>query len=114
MRAGGWWYYFPVALFFKTPIPFLILAVAGLRWHGREIPLHSRGDSRHRDDQRINLGIRHVLPIYAPLSILAAVAFRASWLSVLLVAWLVLGSVFAHPDYLPWFNASRGQIRTGS
>ncbi|HEX2122999.1 MAG TPA: glycosyltransferase family 39 protein, partial [Thermoanaerobaculia bacterium] len=25
----GWWYYFPLALFFKTPIPFLLLAIAG-------------------------------------------------------------------------------------
>ena len=23
----GWWYYFPVALFFKSPLPFLILAL---------------------------------------------------------------------------------------
>src|SRR6185436_7454523 len=25
-RWEGWWYYFPVALFYKTPIPFLLLA----------------------------------------------------------------------------------------
>src|SRR6476646_6679972 len=26
---NGWWYYFPIALFFKTPIPCLLLASIG-------------------------------------------------------------------------------------
>jgi len=60
-----------------------------------------------------NIGVRHVLPIYAPLSIATAAAvmelrrFRA--IAFVLVAWLVVGSALAHPDYLPWFNGFAGK-----
>ena len=30
VATGGWWYYFPVALAVKTPLPLLIFLVAGL------------------------------------------------------------------------------------
>ena len=30
VSTGGWWYYFPVAIAVKTPLPLLILLVAGL------------------------------------------------------------------------------------
>jgi hypothetical protein len=108
VRAGGWWYYFPVALFFKTPIPFLILAIAGLR-RRLELALLAAAILAVAMTSNINIGVRHVLPIYAPLAICAAVAIRVRWLNALLIAWLVIGSAFAHPDYLPWFNAFAGK-----
>ena len=56
----------------------------------------------------INIGIRHLLPIYAPLAIAAAAAIlalpRLRIMSAVLVAWLFVSGVAAHPDYLPWFN----------
>lgn len=107
VRRGGWWYYFPVALFFKTPIPFLILAIAGLR-RRLDLALLVAAILGIAMTSDINLGIRHILPIYAPLAILGAVAFRVRWVNVVLVAWLVIGSAFAHPDYLPWFNEFAG------
>jgi len=108
VRAGGWWYYFPVALFFKTPIPFLILAIAGLR-RRLEIALLAAVILAIAMTSNINLGVRHVLPIYAPLAIAAAVAIRVRWLNAVLIAWLVIGSALAHPDYLAWFNAFAGK-----
>ena len=108
VKDGGWWYYFPVALFFKTPIPFLILALAGLRKR-LELALLAAAILAIAMTSHINIGVRHVLPIYAPLAILAAVAFRRRWLQIALVAWLVVGSAFAHPDYLAWFNAFAGK-----
>ena len=75
---AGWWYYFPVALFFKTPIPFLILAIAGCALLIRErleIPLIAIVILLVVMPSHINIGIRHILPIYAPLAIAAAAAF---------------------------------------
>jgi hypothetical protein len=117
MRDGrGWWYYFPVALFFKTPIPFLLLALAGsvlsMARRRFEVALIALVLLAVAMTGHINIGVRHVMPIYAPLSIAAAFAivelrrFRA--VSIALIAWLVIGSALAHPDYLPWFNAFAG------
>lgn len=108
VRPGGWWYYFPVALFFKTPIPFLILALAGLR-RRLEPALIAAAILAIAMTSNINIGVRHVLPIYAPLAICAAAAIRVRWLNVALIAWLAAGSALAHPDYLAWFNAFAGK-----
>jgi hypothetical protein len=108
----GWWYYFPVALFFKTPIPFLLLALTGCALLARrrpEIPLIAAAILGVSMTSEINIGIRHVLPIYAPLAIAAAAAIlalpRLRIASAILVLWLFVSGVAAHPDYLPWFNA---------
>ena len=75
-REGeGWWYYFLVALFVKTTLPFLLLLVvaAGALWVRRPevvkegslyvwtAPLVILLVSSASD---INIGIRHVLPMY--------------------------------------------------
>jgi hypothetical protein len=63
----------------------------------------------------IAIGLRHVLPIYPLLSILAGVGAASLWhlrrgrlvgriAVVLLGGWLVVASVRAHPDYLVAFN----------
>lgn len=111
VRHTGWWYYFPIALAVKTPIPVLLLAAIGV------------ATARKREDiamvaiaagilaigmtSKADLGVRHILPIYVPLSILAARATRNLWMAPL-YAWLIIGSVLAHPDYLPWMNAFAG------
>ncbi len=114
----GWWYYFPVLLFFKTPIPLLIFALWGigcarsrprLAYAGVVLAILLVGLT-----SSLNMGIRHILPIYVPLSILAAYgameiyrratgAFSRAVLAALLV-WLFAGVALAHPDYLAWFN----------
>ena len=105
VRAGGWWYYFPVALFFKTPVAFLLLALLGLR---KETALLAGVILAIAMTSDINIGVRHILPIYAPLAI-AAAAVRVRWATYALGAWLVVGSAVAHPDYLVWFNAFAGR-----
>jgi hypothetical protein len=55
----------------------------------------------------INIGVRHILPIYAPLAV-AAASVRLRWTGAILGAWLIIGSALAHPDYLPWFNVFAG------
>jgi len=108
----GWWYYFPVALFFKTPIPFLLLCVTGCALLARrrpEVPLIAAAILGVSMTSEINIGIRHILPVYAPLAIAAAAAIlalpRLRIASAILVLWLFVSGVTAHPDYLPWFNA---------
>lgn len=109
----GWWYYFPVVFFFKTPLPFLLLAIAGVvlarrsehAWIPLAILLVAMTGS-------INIGVRHVLPMYASLSIVAAYALFivrrriAAWV---VAAWLLFGTIAAHPDYLAWFNEAAGK-----
>ena len=115
-RWQGWWYYFPVALFYKTPIPFLILALAGCVLLARrrpEITLIAAAILGVAMTSHLNIGVRHVLPIYAPLAIAAAYAVislrRLRVFSAALIAWLLIGVAFAHPDYLPWFNFAAGR-----
>lgn len=112
LNWNGWWYYFPVALFFKTPIPFLLLALIGcavLLRKRAEVPLIAAAILAAAMPSQINIGVRHILPIYGPLAIAAAAAIlalpRFRLASAALVLWLLADGVAAHPDYLPWFNA---------
>ncbi|HEX6160401.1 MAG TPA: hypothetical protein VF111_09575, partial [Thermoanaerobaculia bacterium] len=120
VRYTGWWYYFPVVLLLKTPIPFLILAGAGAVRAVRSRPhrlfvIIAVATLLAVIPSRMNLGVRHILPIYVPLAALAAAGTlhlwrsRARWVVPVLGAWLLVNSVAAHPDYLPWMNAFAGK-----
>jgi hypothetical protein len=119
-RREGWWYYFLVVFFYKTPLPFQLLALWGivaiLRTRDRKllavlaIALAILGVAM---TSKINIGVRHILALYAPLSIVAAYGvldvarrtdtFARAALAALLL-WLFVGVAAAHPDYLAWFN----------
>ena len=112
------WEYFPVALGVKTPIPYLMLVLTGAallirRRIALELLLIAAAILGVAIASRINIGVRHILPMYVPLSIVASYPFiaGAKWLrgaAVAAMAWLVIGSALAHPDYLPWMNALAG------
>jgi hypothetical protein len=127
-RMTGWWYYFPVALAVKMPIAFLVLAGLGifvcLRKRARLIYLFplafSLGILLPAMAGRVNIGIRHIEPIYIGLSIIAALGLvqllqwpRAGGAAVLtaglLVIWMVISVAAYHPDYLTYFNAFAGK-----
>jgi hypothetical protein len=66
---------------------------------------------------QINIGLRHVLPVYIGFSILAALALDwllrlpARWsgsIAGVLVVWFAASSLLAHPDYLAYFNELAG------
>jgi hypothetical protein len=89
----------------------LLLALAGCALLARrrpEVPLIAAAILGVSMTSEINIGIRHILPIYAPLAIAAAAAIlalpRLRIASAALVLWLFVSGVAAHPDYLPWFN----------
>jgi hypothetical protein len=119
----GWWYYFPVAIAVKTPLAFLVLLLAGLAlcWKNRRrlaylLPLaFSLGVLLPSMAGHINIGVRHVLPIYLGFSIVAAIGLvqliewsrSRKWAgaaAVVLTLWLAATGLLHHPDYIPYFN----------
>lgn len=113
----GWWYYFPVVLFFKTPLPFLILTAIGIvlmirRRLAVEHVLMPLAILLVAMTGSINIGVRHVLPLYGSLAIVAAYAgftLRRRIATWALLCWLVVGVAAAHPDYLAYFNEAAGK-----
>lgn len=121
----GWWFYFPVLFFYKTPVPYMLLAlwgaIAALR--ARDFRVLSflavaAAIIGIAMTSSINIGLRHILPLYAPLSVVAASgvvgiwrratdAFSRAALAALLL-WLFAGVAASHPDYLAWFNELAG------
>jgi len=119
----GWWYYFPVVLAVKTPIAFLLLSACGLAfwWRNRGVtklwmPIAlALGVLVPAMTGRVNIGVRHVLPVYVGLSVLGGVAlfellqwtrrWRFSFYAAgVLILWMTVSGVRAHPDYLAYFN----------
>ncbi len=126
--SGGWWYYFPVALAVKTPIAFLLLVALGVSVCVRKrvcaeylMPLaFVLGILLPAMVSRIDIGIRHIEPIYLGLSIVAALGLRyliqrarsgvaAAMTAGVLVAWMVISVAVHHPDYLAYFNGFAGK-----
>jgi hypothetical protein len=118
--------YYAVVLGVKTPIALLILTVVGLSAAVRNwrtpawiLPVaYSAGVLVVSFFSRINIGVRHILPVYTGFSILAGwvlVQFGSrsarKWIApanAVLVGWLAISSLVSHPDYLPYFNAFAG------
>jgi hypothetical protein len=127
VRTRGWWYFFPVTLLVKTPIAFLIFVVVGT------VGIVRRKERSGRDWQmlvpfagalllllvclptKFNIGLRHILPIYPLLSMVAAFGLaellrrgRARRLRYILACglatWLVISSAGAQPDNVAYFN----------
>lgn len=114
----GVWYFFPTQLFFRTPIPLVLLIFIG----GAMMVQDAR---RSRSltpliplvlfslmlavmiPARINVGLRHVIHFYAPLSMMAAYALvrfgdmGKKWriLGLFGTVSVILASVMAHPYY---------------
>jgi hypothetical protein len=131
----GVWYFFPVALGIKTPLALLILlawslgtalrrALGARSGRGKSGPLHIDSAVAYAAGillvamcGRINIGVRHVLPIYAPLSVICGIAsaellrrpaagiemLRAAGILFLFSAQALSGAL-GHPDYISYTN----------
>ncbi len=117
---AGWWYYFPVAIALKTPLPALALIAVGL----------ARRPSRAAAGfvlvpagvflaagmvGRINIGLRHVLPVYPFLFVVAGCGARRLWRAAwgrivlaLLLAGYLAQAIFIAPHHLSYFNLAAG------
>jgi Dolichyl-phosphate-mannose-protein mannosyltransferase len=124
---NGFWYFYLVDIAVKTPLALLALFFIGAAaWRNGAIlrraylPLaFASGILVVAMFSRINIGIRHVMPLYAGMCITAAVGLVsllesstvrrwAVWTALLLAAWYSGSSLLSHPDYLPYFNALAG------
>jgi len=63
----------------------------------------------------INIGLRHILPLYPLLAICAAYAAATwwrpnalRWVVAILLGWYFVATAIAHPDYLAYFNELAG------
>jgi hypothetical protein len=122
---GGNPLHFPVGLIVKTPLPLLLLEIGGLAmaWASARrtrnwmllAPAAAAGAILATTiPSQINIGMRHVLPVFLLLTPYAGVAaarllspastLRARGLGIVLALWYTWSSVRVHPDYLSYFN----------
>ncbi|MDP9121076.1 MAG: hypothetical protein M3O15_06860, partial [Acidobacteriota bacterium] len=132
LAAGGWHWYFPVAFAVKTPLPTLILFACGLT------ALAMRRAPPVRDpalaaglvlfalvyggaaiSSHLDIGHRHILPLYPPVFIAASAATvwlqspRGRLLVGASLAWLTAATLLAYPGYLGYFNELAGGSANG-
>jgi hypothetical protein len=141
IQTSGSWYYFPLAVIFKTPLATLaalglavgVFAFAGSSSRGRDwirrylwsicalgiAPVLYAVVATHSN---LNIGIRHFLPVYPFCFIAVGVAATiglkrwkrsANWVLIALASGLILETYQAYPDYIPFFNAAVGGSRGG-
>jgi hypothetical protein len=119
----GFWYYFPVVLAVKTPLGMLVLLL-GVLWMGLRkaaVPLaFSTGILLFAMASRIDIGVRHILPVYVGFSVCCGLAVAWAWdanrsrgllakaFVLALLAWHVISGALQHPDYLAYTNEIAG------
>jgi len=125
----GWWYYFPAAFAVKTPLTVLFLLCCSLAllakdraqwkldaWFMALPPAIFLGAAMAA---HLNIGVRHILPIYPFVFLIAGVTLekiRARWRPILLLAPIALASLelaTVYPDCLAFFNGLIGGPRNG-
>jgi hypothetical protein len=136
----GWVRFFPLAFLYKSTLPLLLAGVAAAgtgvnRWRRSAGWAAVRGDLYRVTPlltlfvvywlvsltTRLNIGHRHILPIYPVLFILVGILGR--WLTLrrpvaalvvaLLLAWQVREAVHTYPHYLAYFNQLAGGPANG-
>lgn len=133
ITSNGSWHYFPLAILLKTPLPALLLGLAG--FYGFD----PRGSELDRTRllylalpaaawlllgiaSNTQVGIRHILPFYPLLCVWGGLAAGALWETgrpaargalCLLYAWLAAGTLAAFPGYISYFNEAAGGARGG-
>jgi hypothetical protein len=137
LSVKGWSYYFPAAMLFKTPLATLgALAAAVIAWL---LEFHSKAGGRDRwkwiaflslpvlytaavMSSNLNLGLRHIFPIYPFLFIFIGVVAARAWrrkpaattaLASVFLLGVIAETAFAYPDYIPFFNIAAGGSRGG-
>ncbi len=126
VKPGGWWYFFPLAVALKTPLPFLILAVIGFVYVVRSgvqgewsklLPIAAiAGIFVATLFVTLRVGTRHVLVVVPLLSMLAGFGASLLWrlparrplwgrlALCLLLGWQAAESLRAQSDFLAYFN----------
>jgi len=132
--AQGWWYYFPAAIALKTPLACLLMAIVGT---GAMLarPARTTGISRvfllgppviflaAAMSTTFNIGVRHVLPVFPFMVVLAAVGatslaarlnLKQPVALLLVICALGIAEVArAYPSNLAFFNVVAGGPKGG-
>lgn len=136
----GWWYYFPVAILVKTPVPLLLLLIIALVFR-------RRGPPRHPEEyamvvasaiylavgmaSRADLGVRHMLPLFPFIAVAASrtvtmvdwsvIGRQRPWKSLaapvamaVAIVWYLFSAVSAFPNFIAYFNEPAGGPKNGS
>ncbi len=129
VRNGGWWYFFLVGVGVKTPLPFLLLCVAGMfavlkrpvRWTAIAPALSVLAILFVTMFVKYNAGVRHVMVVFPLLAVIVGSGCGLLWRSpgkwrlwgrlclAALLFWQCLSSLNAHPDYIAYFNPLAGR-----
>lgn len=136
----GHWYYFPLAMLFKTPVATMaagaLFFIVGLRLFFRDFSMGRLWTAlcllvppgiylASAMSSNVNLGLRHVFPVYGfgfvGCGVIAAKAWR-QWpqkrqlmgaIAAGLALMLAIETISAFPDYIAFFNFAAGGERGG-
>ena len=121
----GWWYYFPVAFALKTTVPFLLVSTSALFWAVWRLIRHRETNlflpllaialyAAFSMNSRINIGVRHFLPVFPFLFLLSGILLSrllqtrykqaATGIAVLLCSWMAFEAIRTFPNYIPYMN----------
>jgi len=124
----GWWYYYPVAMGLKSPIAWLLLCTGGLLLFVKRLPGLSFGQVvpwvgvavflAMTMVNKMNIGIRHLLPVYAlvPVGVAAQAVAGPRLIRIAagaLCGWMAIVALWAHPFYIEYFNEFAGGTKNG-
>jgi 4-amino-4-deoxy-L-arabinose transferase-like glycosyltransferase len=109
----GWPYYNLVAFAVKTPLPVLILICMARRVRFEVLACFAFVVLFFAVSafSSLNLGIRHILPIFPFLYAGLAMAVPRNRIVYALVAWHVVTALVAYPSYIAYFNPLIGSHR---
>ena len=126
----GFWTYFPVAFLVKTPLPTIVLLIASIwlwvRNRQNRLPailllvagIYFCGAMV----ARLNIGLRHILPVYPFLFVVIGGTIVQLWRAgsrinrgglIVLGFWYICSTLFAYPHYLAYFNELIGGPKNG-
>jgi len=137
--AGGWWYYFPLAFLVKEPLPFILVLLSGLGcWIGWRKKLEFKDWLLVIPPAfyllitlftKLNIGIRHLMPIYPFLFIFAGyfiselfTRYKKSLITyylllitlAIMAVWYLSASICIYPYFMTYFNELAGGPRNGA
>ena len=128
----GWWYFFPFAFLIKTPVSIILLFIGGVflcaarrgRFLGDDlyVLLAIVGFLGAAMAAKLNIGLRHILPIYPFVLIVAGKAVAELWHDKRQLVRAMLGALclftvvemaLVYPHFLAFFNRFVGGPRHG-
>ena len=130
--GSGWWYFFPLCFAVKTPLTTFLIIILAI-WEIKRAKDRSLLYPLSplicffavyllvAMSSNINIGHRHILPVYPVLFIFAGATGRWYFyykkkfkiFSLLIVPLLILETQWIHPHYLAFFNTAAGGPQNG-